>query len=83
MSLDKQLPIDFRRLFEIDVHHLLHQIRRQDGVTNLILQRLALRSRAARKNGKPGHVAGKPDARRNDDFAHRPASAKPLAGMMG
>ena len=84
MPLDQQLPIDFRRLLEIDVEASAARVAASRIVSRISCSSACrwCRVHAVRKR-MPGHVARQPDARGDDDLAHRPAAAEPFAGVIG
>jgi len=63
VALDEKLAIDVRSVVEVNVEKARRKIGAQDRVADLVLQRLALRTRAAREERKAGHVPRQADAR--------------------
>jgi hypothetical protein len=83
MPFHEQLPIYFRRVFQIDIQHAWSNRRIQNRFPRLSLQRLPLMPAAFAQKWKSGNISRQPNPRRDDNLAHRPASAKPFPSLVG
>lgn len=83
VTLDEQLPVDFRRLFQVDIKHLAGHPGFEDGLADLSFKRGPLMPRASGQEAEPRDVAGKPDARGDHDLTHRATASEPFAGGLG